>query len=64
VGDGSEIGQKMLRTAKQSILFGLGTSFVMMAVAAMGYIQPAEGAIMQEVLDVAVILNALRARKA
>jgi P-type E1-E2 ATPase len=62
VSDGIEIGQKMLHIAKQSITFGLGASFVMMVVAAFGYIQPAEGAIMQEVLDVTVILNALRAR--
>jgi P-type E1-E2 ATPase len=62
VSDGIEIGQKMLHIAKQSISFGLGASFLMMAVAAFGYIQPAEGAIMQEFVDVTVILNALRAR--
>jgi P-type E1-E2 ATPase len=62
VGDGIEIGKNMLHIAKQSISFGLGASFVMMVVAAFGYIQPAEGAIMQEVLDITVILNALRAR--
>jgi heavy metal translocating P-type ATPase len=62
VSDGIEIGQKMLRIAKQSISFGLGASFLMMVVAAFGYIRPAEGAIMQEFLDVTVILNALRAR--
>jgi cation transport ATPase len=33
-----------------------------MLVAAFGYIPPAVGALLQEVLDVAVILNALRAR--
>jgi len=33
-----------------------------MGIASFGYIQPALGAIMQEVLDVVVILNALRAR--
>ncbi len=62
VGEGIKIGQRMLRIAKQSIFFGMGGSIVMMGVASLGYIQPAVGAIMQEVLDVVVILNALRAR--
>ena len=62
VGDGIMIGQRMLRIAKQSIFFGMGGSFVLMGIAAFGYIQPAIGAVMQEVLDVVVILNALRAR--
>ncbi len=62
VGEGIKIGQRMLHIAKQSIFFGMGGSFVMMGVASLGYIQPAVGAIMQEILDVVVILNALRAR--
>jgi heavy metal translocating P-type ATPase len=62
IADGIEIGQRMLRIAKQSIFFGLGASLVLMVIASFGYIQPAEGAVMQEVLDVTVILNALRAR--
>ncbi len=62
VGDGIMIGQRMLHVAKQSIFFGMGGSFVLMGIASFGYIQPAIGAIMQEVLDVVVILNALRAR--
>lgn len=62
VGDGMVIGQRMLHIAKQSIYFGMGASFVMMGIASLGYIQPAVGAIMQEVLDVVVILNALRVR--
>jgi len=32
-----------------------------MAVAAFGYLPPVQGALLQEVIDVAVILNALRA---
>jgi len=32
-----------------------------MVVAALGYLQPVAGALFQEVIDVAVILNALRA---
>jgi P-type E1-E2 ATPase len=62
VGDGMAIGQRMLRIAKQSIYFGMGGSLALMAVASLGYIEPAVGAMLQEVLDVAVILNALRAR--
>ena len=62
VGEGIRIGQRMLRVAKQSILFGMGGSLVLMGIASFGYIQPAIGAILQEVLDVVVILNALRAR--
>jgi heavy metal translocating P-type ATPase len=62
VADGISIGQRMLRVAKESIYFGLGASFAMMAIASLGYIQPAVGAILQEVVDVVVILNALRAR--
>ncbi|HYL65790.1 MAG TPA: heavy metal translocating P-type ATPase [Nitrosopumilaceae archaeon] len=57
-----EIGQKTLRVAKQSIFIGLGVSFVFMAIASLGYIPPAIGALLQEALDIGVILNALRAR--
>lgn len=57
-----DIGQKTIRVAKQSIFIGLGVSFVFMAIASLGYIPPAIGALLQEVLDVGVILNALRAR--
>jgi P-type E1-E2 ATPase len=62
VADGIQIGQRMLHIAKQSIFFGLGASFVLMLIASLGYIQPAVGALLQEVVDVTVILNALRAR--
>jgi heavy metal translocating P-type ATPase len=62
VADGIYIGQRMLRVAKESIFFGLGASFVLMAIAAFGFIQPAIGAVLQEVVDTTVILNALRAR--
>ncbi|MDV3278271.1 MAG: heavy metal translocating P-type ATPase [Nitrososphaerales archaeon] len=62
VADGIAIGQRMLRVAKQSIFFGIGASVVLMIIASFGYVQPAMGAVMQEILDVIVILNALRAR--
>ena len=62
VGDGIAIGQRMLHIAKQSIYFGMGGSFVLMGIASLGFIQPAMGAVMQEVLDIVVILTALRVR--
>jgi heavy metal translocating P-type ATPase len=47
--------------AMQSVVAGIGLSVVAMGVAAAGYLPPAEGALLQEAIDVAVILNALRA---
>lgn len=55
------IAQKTIRIAKQSILFGIGLSIIGMLFASVGYIPPIFGAGLQEVIDVAVILNALRA---
>ncbi|BCH21055.1 hypothetical protein MesoLjLc_08280 [Mesorhizobium sp. L-8-10] len=49
------------RIAMQSVLVGLGLSVVAMVVAAFGYLPPVAGALAQEAIDVAVILNALRA---
>ena len=57
-----EISQRTLQIAKQGIFIGLGASFVLMAIASVGLIPPAIGALLQEILDVSVILNALRAR--
>ena len=62
VADAIAIGQKMLRIAKQSIFIGIGLSFLLMIFAAQGLIMPALGAMLQEFIDIAVILNALRAR--
>jgi hypothetical protein len=45
----------------QSVYVGLGLSVVGMFAAAAGFIAPVEGALVQEAIDVAVILNALRA---
>ncbi len=56
------ISRRMLYIAKQSILIGIGLSFALMVVAIFGKIAPAIGALLQEIIDVAVILNALRAR--
>jgi len=61
VADAIEISRRTLRIARQSIWTGLGLSGTAMVVASFGYIPPIAGAILQEVIDVAVILNALRA---
>lgn len=60
VHDAVHIAQSVMRIAKQSIYAGLGLSIVLMIIASLGYIQPVYGALLQEVIDVAVILNALR----
>ncbi len=49
------------RIATQSVLVGMGLSLVAMGFAAVGTIAPVVGAILQEAIDVAVIVNALRA---
>ena len=57
------IGKRTMRVARQSIIAGLGASLVAMMFAAMGMIPPTAGALLQEGIDVAVILNALRASR-
>lgn len=49
--------------ALQSVLAGMALSLLAMVAAAFGFLPPLYGAILQEVIDVAVILNALRALK-
>jgi heavy metal translocating P-type ATPase len=61
VADAIEIGRRALFIARQSVLIGIGASLVAMAFAAAGFIAPVAGALLQEGIDVAVILNALRA---
>jgi heavy metal translocating P-type ATPase len=60
VAEALEIGHRTMRIARQSILVGLGLSATAMVFAALGHIPPVIGAAMQEAIDVAVILNALR----
>lgn len=57
------IGRRTLRIAKQSIGVGLGLSGAAMIAAALGYVPPVAGALYQEAVDVAVILNAVRASR-
>lgn len=59
-----QIARRTLRIAHQSIWVGLGLSGVAMGFAAAGMIPPVTGAVLQEAIDVAVILNALRASRA
>jgi P-type E1-E2 ATPase len=47
--------------ALQSVAVGIGLSVIGMIIAAFGYITPVQGAMLQELIDVAAILNALRA---
>jgi P-type E1-E2 ATPase len=56
-----QIARRSRGIALQSVIAGMGLSFVAMIAAALGYIAPVEGALLQEVIDVAVIFNALRA---
>ena len=58
-----ETARRSMRIASQSIWTGVSLSVVGMLVASAGFIQPVEGAILQEVIDVAVILNSLRAAR-
>lgn len=55
------IGRRSLGIARQSVLAGMALSFAAMIAAALGHLTPVAGALLQEGIDVAVILNALRA---
>jgi heavy metal translocating P-type ATPase len=61
VVDAVHTGRRALHIARQSVLAGMGLSLLAMSVAAIGYLPPVAGALLQEGIDVAVILNALRA---
>lgn len=54
------ISALMRKIALQSALGGMALSFIGMGFAAAGYIGPVAGALIQEVIDVLAILNALR----
>jgi heavy metal translocating P-type ATPase len=55
------IARRSHSIAKQSAVAGMGLSLVGMVAAAAGALPPIGGAVLQEAIDVAVILNALRA---
>jgi cation transport ATPase len=54
------IGRRMRSIALQSAIGGLGLSVLGMLLAALGYLPPVSGAIAQEIIDLASVLNALR----
>lgn len=54
------IGQRMRRVALQSAIGGMALSVAGMAVAAVGLLPPVSGAVLQEIIDVFAVLNALR----
>lgn len=61
VSDAVAIASRARGIAVQSIVAGMGMSGLAMAAAAIGWLTPVAGALTQEAIDVAVILNALRA---
>jgi heavy metal translocating P-type ATPase len=61
LAEGLATARRARAIAVQSVMAGLGLSFAAMLAAAFGYISVVQGALIQEAIDVAVILNALRA---
>ena len=61
IAPGIEIARRSRRIALESVVAGIGLSVLGMVAAACGYLTPVQGALLQEAIDVAVILNALRA---
>lgn len=60
---GVQISQHTIHIALQSVLIGIALSVALMIIAAFGWIPAVVGAALQEVVDVVVILNALRAHR-
>jgi iron-sulfur cluster repair protein YtfE (RIC family) len=61
LGEALTIARRSHRIALESVVIGIGLSLGAMVIAAFGYLAPVAGAVFQEVVDVAVITNALRA---
>jgi len=61
LGEAAALARRTRRIALQSVLAGMGMSLAAMGVAAAGLLPAVWGALLQEAIDVAVILNALRA---
>jgi heavy metal translocating P-type ATPase len=55
------IARRSRYIALESVVAGIGLSTLAMIAAAFGFLVPVQGALLQEVIDVAVIFNALRA---
>jgi len=56
-----EIAKHTMHIATQSVFVGIALSIVLMVIASTGIIPPVVGAVLQEIVDVVVIFNALRA---
>jgi cation transport ATPase len=54
------IGRRLRQVALQSAVGGIALSLLGMGVAAAGYLPPVAGAVLQEVIDVLAVANALR----
>lgn len=63
VVEAMQIGRRTMHIARQCIRVGLGLSAIAMVAAALGLLAPTAGALVQEGIDLAVILNALRASR-
>ncbi len=63
VYDSIKISGRTMKIAKESMITGIGLSIAGMLFAAGGFIVPIAGAIIQELIDVSVIINSLRAIK-
>jgi heavy metal translocating P-type ATPase len=61
VSEAIVIARRTHRIAVESIIWGMTLSGIAMGFAAFGWLTPVAGALTQEAIDVAVILNALRA---
>jgi soluble P-type ATPase len=61
LGEVAILARRTRRIATESVLAGMGMSLAAMGVAAAGLLPAVWGALLQEAIDVAVILNALRA---
>lgn len=64
LAEAMRIARRARQIARQSVGAGIGLSTLGMVAAALGHLTPVQGAVLQEAIDVAVILNALRALRA
>ena len=61
LGEAVQLARRTRRIARQSVVAGMGMSLAAMVAAGAGYLPAVAGAILQEAIDTAVIVNALRA---
>jgi cation transport ATPase len=55
------ISRRMRKIALQSAIGGMAASLIGMGIAAGGHLHPVAGAILQEVIDILAVANAVRA---